>query len=215
MKKIFFDSETFIWKAKLKEQKNKNAFLKIAKKIIDYKDSEFDAFSYKSETKNVNFNGEVVITNKLDLVIQKGIDFCKSLYNETGSEYNKVNFETWVNVVRSKNPKQINYKHNEIADLNKFHTHSEINKNNGMYIPQYTFVYYIQLPEIMENEDGVLYFKGKNGGEYYIKPNEDEIIIMPGDMPHHPNNAPMSKKDRIVLAGNVGFENIKKIKSIF
>jgi hypothetical protein len=70
------------------------------------------------------------------------------------------------------------------------------------------------MPEVMENEDGVLYFKGKNGNEYWIRPEEDELIIMEADMPHSPNNAPNSNLDRIVLAGNVGFDYIKKEKSV-
>jgi hypothetical protein len=37
---------------------------------------------------------------------------------------------------------------------------------------------------------------------------------MEADMPHAPNNAPNSTIDRIVLAGNVGFDFIKKQKSI-
>jgi hypothetical protein len=37
---------------------------------------------------------------------------------------------------------------------------------------------------------------------------------MEGDMPHSPNNAPNSTINRIVIAGNVGFELIKKQKSL-
>jgi hypothetical protein len=37
---------------------------------------------------------------------------------------------------------------------------------------------------------------------------------MEADIPHSPNNAPNSKLDRIVMAGNVGFEYIKKEKSL-
>ena len=66
----------------------------------------------------------------------------------------------------------------------------------------------------MNGEDGVLYFKGSNGNEYWIRPEEDDLIIMDADMPHSPNNAPDSTIDRIVLAGNVGFEMIKKEKSL-
>jgi hypothetical protein len=35
-----------------------------------------------------------------------------------------------------------------------------------------------------------------------------------GDMPHAPNNAPKATIDRIVVAGNVGFDFIKKEKSL-
>ena len=62
--------------------------------------------------------------------------------------------------------------------------------------------------------NGVLYFTSKNSITYWIKPEEEDLIIMPADMPHSPNNAPNSTLDRIVMAGNVGFELIKNFKSI-
>lgn len=70
------------------------------------------------------------------------------------------------------------------------------------------------MPDVMDGEDGVLYFKSKNGIEYWIRPEEDDMIIMDADVPHSPNNATKSSIDRIVLAGNVGFELIKNKKSI-
>jgi hypothetical protein len=70
------------------------------------------------------------------------------------------------------------------------------------------------MPDVMNGDDGVLYFRGKNKKEYWIRPEEDDLIIMEGDMPHAPNNAPNSTLDRIVLAGNVGFEFLKNFKSI-
>jgi len=70
------------------------------------------------------------------------------------------------------------------------------------------------MPDVMNGDDGVLYFLGKNGKEYWIRPEEDDLIIMEGDMPHAPNNASESTLDRIVMAGNVGFDFIKKQKSL-
>jgi hypothetical protein len=70
------------------------------------------------------------------------------------------------------------------------------------------------MPDVMEEEEGVLYFRGQNKQEYWIRPEEDDLIIMEGWMPHAPNNAPKSTIDRIVIAGNVGFEMIKKEKSL-
>jgi proteasome assembly chaperone (PAC2) family protein len=70
------------------------------------------------------------------------------------------------------------------------------------------------MPDVMEGDDGILYFKSKNDITYWVKPEEDDLIIMLGDMPHVPNNAPNSTIDRIVLAGNVGFELIKNFKTI-
>jgi hypothetical protein len=218
MEKVYFDDTTFIWKGKLNLSAHKDIILKEANDVADsLKETvRTDGFGYRQEwTNNIDFNGNLTIENKLDEICQHGIDVCKSIYEEQFNiEYNKVNTDAWVNVVRSKNPVQYQFKHEEIKGIDKYHTHTEINKKNKYFYPNYTYVYYIQMPDVMEGEDGVLYFRGENGNEYWIRPEEDDIIVMEGWMPHAPNNAPKSTIDRVVLAGNVGFEFIKKEKSL-
>jgi hypothetical protein len=70
------------------------------------------------------------------------------------------------------------------------------------------------MPDFMENEDGVLFIQGTNKKEYWIRPEEDDLIILPGYLPHSISPAINSTVDRIVMAGNVGFDYIKQIKSI-
>ena len=214
MEKIYFDDTTFIWKGKLDLSMYKDIILKETNEVIDSLKEvvHTDGFGYKIEwTNDINFNGNFSIQNKLDAVCQYGIDVCKDIYLEQfNKEFNKVNTDAWVNVVRSKEPVQENF----YDKKQKYHTHTEINKKNKSFVPDYTYVYYIQMPDVMEGEDGVLYFKGKDNIEYWIRPEEDDIIVMEGWMPHAPNNAPNSTIDRVVLAGNVGFDFIKKEKSL-
>jgi len=212
MEKLYFNDTTFIWKTKLNKLTDKSLFLKEAYSVIDSQPGvKTDGFGYKKEwNNNLNFIGKIEIKSKLDEVIQNGIDLCKELYTTNNLPFNKINIDAWVNVVRSIDPIQPNF----YNDHQKFHIHTEINKKTKSFPPSYTYVYYIQMPDVMNGEDGVLYFKGKDGQEYWIRPEEDDLIIMEADMPHSPNNAPNSTIDRIVLAGNVGFEYIKKEKSI-
>lgn len=212
MEKLYFNDTTFIWKTKLNKLTDKSLFLKEAYLVIDSQPGvKTDGFGYKKEwNNNLNFIGKIEIKSKLDEVIQNGIDLCKELYTTNNLPFNKINIDAWVNVVRSIDPIQPNF----YDDNQKFHIHTEINKKTKSFPPSYTYVYYIQMPDVMNGEDGVLYFKGKDGQEYWIRPEEDDLIIMEADMPHSPNNAPNSTIDRIVLAGNVGFEYIKKEKSI-
>jgi len=215
MEKIYFDESTFIWKTKLNLSSFKNQIISEAKDVIEsLPDVKTDGFGYKKEKNNLNFIGDVKIENKLDEILQNGINLCKQIYVEEGKIFNRINTDSWVNVVRSIDPVQIQFKHNELKGVDKFHVHTEINKQMESFVPTYTYVYYIQMPDVMEGEDGVLYFRGQNKKEYWIRPEEDDLIIMPGDMPHTPNNAPKSTIDRIVMAGNVGFEFIKKEKSL-
>lgn len=212
MEKIYFDNSTYIWKNKLNMLNEKKNLLDSINNIISsYKNNNdfTDAYPYLNGT-----------SDKIDNVLNAGVTFCKSLYNETNKIYNKIYTETWINVVRSKTPFQYSFikKDNEVYQLsndkNRYHTHTEIKKMQKGFYPHYTFVYYIQMPDIMEGEDGVLYLKGDFDKEYWIRPEEDDLIIMEGTVPHNPNNAPKSNLDRIVIAGNVGFEFIKNQKSI-
>jgi hypothetical protein len=217
MERIYFDTETFIWKTKLNLISKKSAILKEAEGIVDsLKDSvKADAFGYKIEwLDNIDFVGDIDIQNNLDYIYKCGIDNCTNIYNEEfNKKFNKINTDAWVNVVRSTNPVQIHFKHDEVKGVDKYHTHTDLQKKSDSFFPHYTFVYYIQMPDIMEGEDGVLYFKGSDEKEYWIRPEEDDLIIMPGWMPHAPNNAPKATIDRFVLAGNVGFDFIKKEKT--
>jgi len=216
MEKLYFDDSTYIWKTKLNKISNKDTLLREANFVIESQpDIKTDGFGYKKEwNNNINFTGEITIETKMDEIIQMGIDYCKDLYKERNVVYNKINTDAWVNVVRSTNPVQIQFKHEELKGVDKFHVHTDINKEMKSFIPHYTYVYYVQMPDVMNGEDGVLYFRGKNNKEYWIRPEEDDLIIMEADMPHSPNNAPNSTVDRIVVAGNVGFDYIKKEKSL-
>ncbi len=218
MEKLYFDENTFIWKGKGNLSEFKNVIVKEALEVIESQKeiARFDGYGYKEYwTNDIDFIGNFEIKNKLDLICQLGMDSCKKLWeDEVKTNYNKINTDAWINMVRSKEPIQIQFKHDELKGVDKFHTHTTINKDNNKFYPHYTYVYYIQMPDIMDGEDGVLYFRGENGNEYWIKPEEDDLIIMPGWMPHAPNNAPKATIDRIVMAGNVGFEFIKKEKSL-
>jgi len=215
MEKIYFDENTYIWKTKLNYINDKPLFLKEAHSIIESQPHiTTDGFGYKKEVEDLNFIGEINIETKLDEIVKIGINECKILYEELNILYNKINTDSWINVVRAKNPVQSEFKYDELKNIRKYHTHTDINEKMKMYIPNYTYVYYIQMPDVMNDKDGVIYFRGKNEKEYWIRPEEDDLIIMEGDMPHAPMNAPNSTIDRIVLAGNVGFDFIKKEKSL-
>lgn len=216
MEKIYFDETTYIWKTKLNKVSDKAKLLQEAKAVIESaKNNTTDGYGYMMKWNgDINFNGNIKIQTKLDEIIQLGIDKCKILYEERNITYNKSNIDSWVNMVRSTNPVQIQFKYEELKGVDRYHTHTDINKSNEKFTPHYTWVYYIQMPDIMNGDDGVLYFRGKNKKEYWIRPEEDDLIIMEADMPHAPQNAPSSTIDRIVIAGNIGFENIKKTNSL-
>jgi hypothetical protein len=206
MEKIIFDSKTFVWKHKLNLFNDKEIILNEVLNLIEASSSsERERDAYTIHMTGVDFIGNIISTCKLDDICQLGINHSISVYDE---QFNKVNFDAWVNIVRSKNPVQHKLR------KKKYHVHTEIQENAGKFFPHYTYVYYIQMPDVMDGEDGVLYFKGEDNNEYWIRPEEDDLIVIPGHLPHSVGLASKSNKDRIVLAGNVGFDMVKGFDTV-
>jgi hypothetical protein len=210
--KLKFGKNTIIYRKKLIDMiPYKNDILKKCEEVISLlPDVKTDGYGYIMEDSEFSFDGRVEIKNELDKIVQIGIDTCVEIYTEMGNLYNLIQTDGWVNVVRAKEPVQIQFKEN----MHKYHIHTEINKVSGQFFPTFTYVYYIQMPDNLEGEDGVLYFLDDEGVEHFILPNEGDLIIMNGDLPHAPNHALKSTKDRIVFAGNVGLRFVKKNKSL-
>lgn len=214
MEKIYFDDQTYIWKTKFDISHIKDDVLKecfsIMEKIGEIPGDNFGFFSEWKE--NIDFDGNFESTTKIDEILKYGIKACITLFIEnTKLPYNKINTDGWINVVRAKNPKQPNFSTETEIEM---HNHTDLNHKNKVFRPDYTYVHYVQMPDNLEGNDGVLYIEGSNGNIYNILPNENDIVIMEAHIPHVPASAKKSTKDRIVIAGNVGFEMIKKTNSL-
>lgn len=171
-----------------------------------------DNFYLAKEQENNNFKGEFEIKRNIDKIINFGIKSCIDLYIKNfNKEYNQINTDSWLNVVRCNSPKQNNFK-NKTKIIT--HIHTDLNKSMDSFVPIFTYVYYIQMPNNLVGKDGVLYIEGENDTMYDILPNEGDLIIMNSDLPHAPAAAYKSTKDRIVVAGNVGFQFVKKTKGL-
>lgn len=215
MEKIYFDEKTYIWKGVFDITHIKDDVLKECIQIIHDMENHISTDNYGLFTKRdkyVDFNQTFKVNTKIDEIINVGINTCITLFNENISKpYNKINIDGWINVVRANNPKQPVF---EIEGNIVMHSHTELNQKTNSFVPTYTYVHYIQMPDNLEGNDGVLYLEGKDGIIHNILPKENDIIIMNGNLPHTPNTARKSTKDRIVIAGNVGFEYIKKNKTL-
>jgi len=210
MEKIQFDNTTFIWKSKLKFD-SKSCIGWIQKRIsnADEFENKWGVYSNLSE---------LIKIPEINLIAKKSINFVKSV-NQIEKEdlkYDDIKADMWLNIVKSKNPVQNTFDDNGVLKkgLEKYHSHKVLYEKNGGINPDWTWVYYIQMPEKLENDDGALYIMGENGKEYKYIPEVDDIVVMKGDVLHSPNTAPNSTKDRIVLAGNVEFSYTKKKNTI-
>ena len=209
MEKLWFDASTYIWKAKLNFTKYKNIILNECNEFCK-EETLWDNYSVLPLTTLNNFKLNDVILpnpkNTIEFIINLSTQKCIELYKKP---FNNIKFDCWINVVKVI-PKQTSILENKI----QMHIHSDIEKEMQRTIPNYTWVYYVQMPDNLINNDGVLFIEGENKKIYNFLPIEDDIIIMNANLPHVPNGAFNSTKDRIVIAGNVSLQYIKNEKSI-
>ena len=84
--------------------------------------------------------------------------------------------------------------------------HDHIGKSNLVKtkeIPQWTIVYYVEMPNNLVGTDGLLFFKTKNGKEISILPKTNQILMFGADVPHKPELNRSSTNKRIVYATNI------------
>lgn len=158
--------------------------------------------------KNANLNGgpekpriqsNVVIQNGLiNEVTNKAIDIIvKECYNGEDFPYTLRN---WLYISDTKSP--------EGAD---FHNH--IKMQDLSTTGEWTFTYYVTMPNNLQKDDGYIYFKSKDYNKA-ILPKEDELLVFPADLLHFPKTSPNSRINRRVVAGTISKVKYKTTKTL-
>ena len=170
----------------------KQEYLDQALSIIENGNAPLDGFHFvDGEYTGMNSEwGEVAP------LISTAVLECVNLW---GGDFTNVWFETWVNRVQNKMKQQYSR-----------HNHVEINRMRGKPLPNYTWIYYLQMPDNLSGEEGKLNVEGV--GNYL--PTVGELVILDGNTYHSVFEAPNSTVDRIVLAGNVAIQNNKTKRSL-
>lgn len=138
--------------------------------------------------------------SEIDEIEKRGIEICLEI--EGVSLDQTYYYDTWVNRVKAENPVQ---RFGAMIFGHPYHNHTEINKTMLRYKPKYTFIYYVQMPDNLQDDEGHLVLRDVDGNVYSILPKEGEFIIHESNVDHYPKEAAQSRVDRIVVAGNVGF----------
>jgi hypothetical protein len=202
MEKLFLNKDTCIYKMNFIPKTSKEIILDLVDTIVKNNPigQKTDGYGYYRNFQEIN---EIINNILLE---------CKNLFDKN-NEY-KILEDLWINIVRI-NPLQRNRKYTKFDDL-FYHNHHELNGTHGLFVPQYTFVFYLQMPNNLKDDEGYLFIKDSENNIHGILPNENEALIFNGNIPHGPHYAPNSTKNRVVIAGNVGFEkkyNHKNIKT--
>lgn len=206
MEELKFGDEITIWKTKYNFINKKVVIQNCYRYMQKFPDIKI-GYPYYDSVSSKPFGNKT--TNELDNIRNFGIDRCTDLYRD--EKYDRIVTDTWINIVRTETRQII--PHTEIHE-HIFHAHSDINRENGKPIPHFTFVIYIQMPNNLTGNDGVLYLKDSQGNEFNFLPQEGDCIIMKGDLLHVSEYAKKSTLDRLVLAGNVTFQKSKSTTTL-
>jgi len=144
-----------------------------------------------------DYYGEYPELNEIE---NKGIDICLEIAKQENISYTNHNYNSWINRVRKQNPVQY------LFAKEPYHNHVKLNEGSGRFEPKYTFIYYLQMPNNLQNDEGHLVLKDTRGNVYSILPKENEFLIHQSNIDHYPKHAPNSTVDRFIIATNVGFE---------
>jgi hypothetical protein len=199
MEKIYLDNEIICYKTKYIPLTNKAELISHLYKVMQPQKHNTGGYSIK--------NNDEIIKD----IIHFGTKQCLELYLNEGKKYDSILYDVWINKVQ-KYDKQVQQTSIENPI---FHNHKTINQQRDLFIPKYTFVYYVQMQDNLKGNEGHLLMKNKNGNIYSYLPKENDLIIMAGDCPHSPVPVIDTTKDRLIIGGNIGFKYEKKEKSLF
>lgn len=92
-----------------------------------------------------------------------------------------------------------------------FHNHIDFHKEYNI-LTNYTWTYYIEVPDNCEGKEGKLAFKYDpvDGKEELLEVKEGHLYIFPSAAWHQPYNAPNASNKRITAAGNINISNSDK-----
>lgn len=132
---------------------------------------------------------------ELDVILDHAVELCKAFYTE---ETNGYLLHSWIAISKKDRTKYVWHKHIHFAPPYNF------------IETDFTFTYYLQMPDNLSGDDGKLLFRTNDGMIHKFLPEENDIYIFPPDLDHVVEWNKESTKDRVVIASNVKFINTNK-----
>ena len=171
------------------------------------KDSFLKRIEQNTQLSNYTIdNTSIMIFNCVEFnhIISLGLDECKKLSNIDDTWDGTWANKTWIY-------KQDTIKRKEYYHKHLYTTQIPFTTNNAPILNEWTFVFYLQVPNDLIDEEGMIFFKlTEDSLPYKYLPQEGDFIIFPGDLSHLVKNNNNSKTERISICGNISF-NIPKV----
>jgi hypothetical protein len=98
---------------------------------------------------------------------------------------------------------------NCFTNTGNYHIHTVLGKQyedlNNQIVSDYSWTYYLNLPDIISGIEGHLSFKDGDNEPFSFLPEKGYLYSFPSNLSHRPNEAPNSTNERMVAVANVKF----------
>ncbi len=148
---------------------------------------------------------DIMAGDAVNSLKQLGYKIGKSIFESiSGKEVYSGMQSNWIYISAPSNPNS------------NYHDHIRFSaKEHGVYT-DYTWIYYIQMPDNCKDKEGHIFFKpnmytseGDEGAVSFF-PEEGYLYFWNSVYAHRPELSPNSTKDRVILAGNLAFNTTIK-----
>ncbi len=136
---------------------------------------------------------------------QLGYRISRSIYETiTGKTVYSGMQSTWIYISTPSNPSSM------------YHDHISFSKNEPGIYTDYTWIYYVQVPNNCTGKEGHIFFKDNmyvgndDEGAISFFPEEGYLYMWDSTYAHRPELSPNSTIDRVIIAGNIAFNTINK-----
>ena len=134
---------------------------------------------------------------EFDEIKKIGLDNIKTLTNLDNWDESWAS-KTWIYRQNTRKKKEYYHKHLYTTQLPYTNVEAPIPND-------WTFVFYLQVPDNMVDEEGMIFFKCDDEEPFKYLPKEGDFVIFPGDLSHLVKSNPNSKVERISICGNISF----------
>jgi len=164
-------------------------------------------FKHESKYETPGIQTNILLKCKeIDYILNYGAEKCKELfYKDSNIEDITYALYPWIFISKNETTASHFHNHNMFAP----EVQNSIKSN-------YTFIYYVQIPNNLKDNDGKLIIIDEEQQQIAILPEENELIILPAYVYHRPETSVNSNIDRIVIAATVLFDlpNLKEKKTL-
>lgn len=154
----------------------------------------------------IQMAADIMTGDQLTLIKKKCHDVSLDIYKqESPNEHVHSALQTsWIYISSSSNPSSI------------YHDHVLFSSKDIGIPTNYTWIYYIQMPDNCVGDEGKILFKNINdntkddSNTFSFLPEQGCLYMWDSLLPHRPELSPNSTVDRVIIAGNVNLNTTNK-----